>query len=236
MLYQLVFHPVLTAAAVIPAVVLLLYVYRADRLEREPVGLLLRLLLWGVLATVVAMIAERIGGAVLNAIFRYDTPLYRFLLCFVVVACSEEGAKFLLLRLRTWNSPYFNCQFDAVVYAVFVSLGFAIWENIGYVFMYGFGTALLRAVTAIPGHACFGVLMGAWYGMARRYATFDYPEKSRNALRWAFLLPTLLHGTYDYLAMRQTGGFSWVFVLFVLGLFAVSFLLIRRLSGSDRYI
>ena len=236
MLYQLAFHPVLTAAAVVPAVILLLYVYRADRLEREPVWLLLRLLVLGIIATVGAMIAERVGGFILNTIFSYNTPLYRLLLCFVVVGCSEEGAKYLLLRLRTWNTPYFNCQFDGVVYAVFVSLGFAIWENLSYVFMYGLETALLRAVTAIPGHACFGVLMGAWYGMARRYANFDYPEKSRSALRWAFLLPTLLHGTYDYLAMSQSGSFSWVFVVFVLGLFAVSFLLIRRLSDTDRYI
>ena len=32
------------------------------------------------------------------------------------------------------------------------------------------GTALVRAVTAVPGHACFGVFMGIWYGAARRYA------------------------------------------------------------------
>ena len=33
-------NPILIAAAVIPAIVLLAYVYRADRLEPEPPGLL----------------------------------------------------------------------------------------------------------------------------------------------------------------------------------------------------
>ncbi len=37
----------LILAAVIPAVFLLVQVYRADRLEKEPVSLLLSLLLWG---------------------------------------------------------------------------------------------------------------------------------------------------------------------------------------------
>lgn len=89
-----------------------------------------------------------------------SSTAYNVLLYFVVVALSEEGFKYLLLKKRTWYSSEFNCQFDGVVYAVFVALGFALWENISYVLMYGLGTAAVRAVTAVPGHACFGVFMG----------------------------------------------------------------------------
>ena len=65
---------------------------------------------------------------------------------FVVVAISEEGFKYVLLKKRTWKSREFNCEFDGVVYAVFVSLGFALWENIFYVLSYGFATAVARLV------------------------------------------------------------------------------------------
>jgi RsiW-degrading membrane proteinase PrsW (M82 family) len=41
------------------------------------------------------------------------------------VAGAEESSKYLLLRRRTWHSPEFNCQYDGVVYAVFVALPFA---------------------------------------------------------------------------------------------------------------
>ncbi len=229
-------HPILIATAVIPAVALMIRIYRADRLEREPPGLLLGLLLRGVLATVLALLAERLGNFLLR-LFVSDFPLlYRLLLCFVVVGGAEEGAKYFLLKRSTWNSPSFNCQFDAVVYAVFVSLGFALWENIGYVLMYGLRTALLRAVTAVPGHACFGVFMGAFYGMARRYANYGFEDKSRLCRRWAFLLPALLHGCYDAIAMSQSAKLSWVFVVFVLALFLVAWRLVRRLSEQDRYI
>ena len=93
---------------------------------------------------------------------------YNAIMYFGIVAFSEEGAKYFLLRRRSWHSAAFNCQFDGVVYAVFVALGFALWENISYVLMYGLSTALVRAVTAVPGHACFGVFMGVWYGLAKR--------------------------------------------------------------------
>ena len=229
-------NPILIAAAVIPAIVLLGYVYRADRLEPEPPGLLWSLVWQGIIATALAVFTERLGSTLLDRYCAADSTLYNVLLYFVVVAVSEEGFKYLLLRRRTWNSPAFNCQFDGVVYAVFVSLGFALWENIDYVVMYGFGTALLRAVTAVPGHACFGVFMGAFYGLARRYENYSEPGRSR-LCRWlAVIVPALLHGSYDFIASTESGDGTWIFVGFVLALFAAAFVLIRRLSRRDRYI
>ena len=160
--------PVLAAAAIIPAVVLLIKVYQADRLEKEPVSLILSLVFFGVLSTAIAMVLEQVCTAVLGSYLPEGSVAYNAVLYFGIVAFSEEGAKYLLLKKRTWRDINFNCQFDGVVYGVSVSLGFALWENLGYVAMYGFGTALVRAVTAVPGHACFGVFMGAWYGMAKR--------------------------------------------------------------------
>lgn len=229
-------NPILIAAAVIPAIVLLAYVYRADRLEPEPPGLLWSLVWQGIIATALAVFTERLGMTLLDRWCPAGSALYNVLLYFVVVAVSEEGFKYLLLRRRTWSSPAFNCQFDGVVYAVFVSLGFALWENIDYVVMYGFGTALLRAVTAVPGHACFGVFMGTFYGLARRYENYGEPGRSR-LFRWlAVIVPALLHGGYDFIASTESGDGTWIFAGFVIALFAAAFLLIRRLSRRDRYI
>ena len=49
---------------------------------------------------------------------------------FGIVAIAEESSKYIFLRHRTWNNPEFNCTYDGVIYAVFTSLGFALWENI----------------------------------------------------------------------------------------------------------
>ncbi len=228
-------HPLLIAAAVIPAVLLMIRVYRSDRLEREPTSLLLGLVLRGILATVLALVAEHIGEFTLAFFFDERSLLYRLLLCFVVVGGSEEGAKLLLLKWRTWRSPSFDCQFDGVVYAVFVSLGFALWENIGYVAMYGLGTALIRAVTAVPGHACFGVFMGMWYSTARRYANCGLSDQSKSCLWKAFYIPVLLHGCYDSIAMSERQGFGLIFLVFVSGMFIAANLLLKKLSREDGY-
>ena len=163
----------LIAAAVLPAIVLLVYVYRRDRIEPEPRRLLISLLLCGVAATLMAVVAESVGAVALAFFLPggENNPAYGVWMYFVIVALSEEGFKYLALRWRTWRSPEFNCRFDGVVYAVFVSLGFALFENIGYVLMYGIGAALMRAITATPASACSWARTTVWPGAAKTAAS-----------------------------------------------------------------
>ena len=228
-MYQLI----LIAAAVIPAVWLMIRVYRADRLEKEPARLLIRLVILGVIATALAGVTEQAGDMLLMSIFPEENILYNFLLYFVVVAVSEEGFKYLLLKKRTWRNPEFNCEFDGVVYAVFVSLGFALWENIFYVLSYGFANAVARAVTAIPGHASFGVFMGVWYGAAKRYDMAGFAEESKRARQRALWIPVLLHGTYDFIATYENEWMSLVFLVFVIWMFRTALKLVKKTSAAD---
>ena len=234
--YFFYLNPILIAAAVIPAVVLLVKVYKVDHLDKESPRLLWNLVVRGVIATVFAMLTEWIGEFVLSSFVQEGTVLYNFLLYFIVVAVSEEGFKYLLMKQRTWKDPEFNFQFDGVVYAVFVSLGFALWENISYVLMYGFGTALIRAVTAVPGHACFGVFMGAWYGLAKKYESYGMHSQSKTCRVVALLSSIVLHGCYDFTASIENQNYAWVFVAFVVVMFLVAFRLVKKLSQNDRYV
>ena len=227
---------VLIAAAVIPAIVLLYYVYRADRVEKEPPALLGRLVLMGILSTSAAKLLEYVGITVLNLAFRSESLLYLALLYFGVVGFAEEVSKYALLKRVTWNTPSFDCRFDGVVYAVFVSLGFALWENIGYVMANGFGTALIRALTAVPGHACFGVFMGCWYAQARYLENRGDADGSKSKRVMSVVVPALLHGAYDFLASATPRLSPWLFVIFVAALFIVTFRLVRTLSRTDHFI
>ena len=230
------FNPILVAAAVIPALLLLIYVYRADRLEPESPRLLFVLVIEWIISTALAVFTETIGETVLGWFLNEDSVAYLAWLYFLVVGLSEEGFKYLLLKRKTWKNPSFDCQFDGVVYAVFVSLGFALWENIDYVILYGFGTAVLRAVTAVPGHACFGVFMGAWYGLAKKLENEGRIKLSKTCRRMSLLTAVLLHGTYDFVASIEIEGCGWFFAAFVAVLFLAAWITIRRLSGKDRYI
>lgn len=153
---------------------------------------------------------------------------------FGIVGFSEEGFKYLMLKKRTWRSREFNYQFDGIVYAVCVSLGFALWENLGYVAAYGLSTAFIRAVTAVPGHACFGVFMGTWYGAAKKYDSLGYSGTSKFLRVLSVLIPALIHGAYDFIAV--SGNSEWIFILFVIAMFILSFIIVKRRSRNDKYI
>lgn len=227
---------VLIAAAVVPAALLMVKVYRSDRLEKESPAMLWQLVKAGVFASLIALVAERVLSALLGAFLRENTALYQVILYFGVVAFSEEGAKYLMLWRNSWRSREFNCQYDGVVYAVFVSLGFALWENISYVLSYGLRTAVVRALTAVPGHSCFGVFMGVFYALAKRYDNRGQRRAARACKALSVLAPALLHGAYDYIATMEERGVGWHFVAFIAVMFAASYLLVDRLSRRDRYI
>ena len=234
------FFPVISAvtavyvlAAVLPAVFLMVYIYRHDTVEPEPKGLLLQLIGFGVLSALGAMVVESLLTLVLNVLVPADSVLYLPLTAFVVVAASEEGMKFVLLRRRTWNHTAFNYRFDGVVYAVFVSLGFAAFENILYVFSYGLSVALPRALLSIPGHMSFAVVMGVFYSRARHHAHYGEEAKCQADLWAAWLVPVLLHGFYDACAMSGSTWSTPVFLLFVLVTYTAVFRLIKKESAQD---
>ena len=233
-LYLLSGRPLLIAAAVIPAVWLLSYVYKMDRLEKESRSILLNLVLQGIFATMIAIVLETVGGWITKLLFPEGSLAYHAFTYFVVVALSEEGAKYFLLKRKTWQSPEFNCQFDGIIYSCFVSLGFALWENISYVLRFGLGTALVRAATAVPGHACFGVFMGAWYGMAKRYENKGDHARSALCRKLALIVPALIHGCYDFIATIQ--GSSLIFLAFIAVMFLAARNVISKESAKDQYI
>ncbi len=226
----------LILAAVLPAAFLMLKVYQSDRLEREPPRLLIGLVLLGMVSTALAGTAEQLGNRILASFLTEGGIVYNALFYFLVVGPAEEGFKYAVLRWRTWRHPAFDCQYDGVVYAVFVSLGFALWENIGYVLMYGIETALARALTAVPGHACFGVFMGVWYGIAKRYELYGMADRSRRARWLCVVIPALLHGCYDFIASLESEIFVLVFLLFVIGMFIAALRIVRRVSARDDYM
>lgn len=223
-------------AAVLPAFFLLRYVYRHDTVEKEPLPLLLALLGMGFLAGVCSAVLEGLGEGLLSVLVDPTAPFYNIVLAFLVVAVVEEGTKLFFLKLCSWRNRAFNYRFDGVVYAVFVSLGFAALENVQYVVNYGLSVALPRALLAIPGHMSFAVFMGVYYGRARLLENLGDRAGSRRRLRAGYLIAVFLHGFYDACAMTGTTLSSVLFLLFVVLMFSAAFYTLRRESAQDEPI
>lgn len=113
---------------------------------------------------------------------------------FCVAAIPEECCKFLVVYFYAARHKAFDEPMDGVVYGVVASLGFATLENILYTSHGGLVVALLRAVTAVPGHAFYGAIMGYFVGQVRFNPGAGRARLIVQALAW----PVLLHGLYDF--------------------------------------
>ena len=119
---------------------------------------------------------------------------------------------------------------DGIVYAVCIGLAFAAAENIRYVLAamdlipmytteYVYATGVVRALTAVPGHFGFAVIMGYFYSF---YLFSKYRKTMYLAL--AFIVPVLFHGLYDFFAFMQYLPTMWQTVI-SFAFFLVFFLL-----------
>lgn len=223
-----------TAAALLPAIVLLRYIYRHDHIEKEPPALLIRLLLGGVLSAFAAILLETVGMWILPLFAEEGSSLYYVLLAFLVVAVSEEGAKLFFLKKYSWNQPAFNYLFDGVVYSVFVSLGFAAFENVKYVFDYGLSVAFSRAFLAVPAHMAFAVFMGIFYGRARCHFSRGNAAAAKSNLAAGFLAAVLLHGFYDSCLMVGTSLSMAIFMGFVVFMYIFVSRVVKAAAAEDR--
>ena len=145
--------------AIAPSMLIIAYVYFKDKFEKEPWTLLLKNFILG--ATVSVILTFIIGGLLTKFLPTLETNsvLDMFVKAFFVVALVEEFSKYLIVRFAAQRNKEFNEPYDGIVYAVSVSMGFAAVENLFYVLQGGIEVALIRAVTAIPAHATFGILI-----------------------------------------------------------------------------
>jgi RsiW-degrading membrane proteinase PrsW (M82 family) len=226
----------------------LFYIYWRDT-KKEPVHLLLKAFVWGCLTVFpvigLGRVAMQIGNAFGLDIIDTITWQDAFYSSFILAALTEELVKFTCLYLLIWKSRSFDQRFDGIVYAVFVSLGFAFVENVEYVLQGGLKLAWLRAVTSVPAHGIFGVVMGYFFSLARFAATKKRREQYFVA---AIFVPVLLHGQYDFILEMFCHVEGWmqlisdtltqilffiVFYGFLIILWIVCFKLLNRHIASD---
>ena len=224
------------AIAILPAIFFMIYIYRNDDKEKEPPLLLLKCIIGGLLSVPVAIILEMIAEAVVIYLLENVVSATRVnygVLTAIFVGLIEEGAKFFFLYKFTWKDKAFNYRFDGIVYAVFVSLGFAALENVFYVFNYGTGVALQRALLTIPGHMSFAVYMGLYYGHAKVSEAVNNPDAKSLNLKAAYAFAVLLHTIFDATLMVESDIGLIIFFIFVIILDIVVYRTIRFESKND---
>jgi len=179
-------------SATAPVITVIIYIYIKDEFEKEPKLLLLYNFLFGAIASILI-------SSVLYLLYDILLPhpdrlnvFHQFLKAFFMVGLVEEFSKYIIVRYYAQPKKAFNEPFDGIIYAVMVSMGFAFVENLLYVFDGGIQVALIRAITAVPAHAVFAIIMGYFMGIAKF---------SNHKIKWNLIglgLAIIFHGTYDF--------------------------------------
>ena len=90
--------------------------------------------------------------------------------------------------------------------------------------------ALTRALLAVPGHACDAIFMGYYLTLAKQ-ANIQKNKKleNKNKIK-SILVPTILHGIYDFCLFIQDDNYITIFFVFVVILYIASIAKIKNLS------
>lgn len=181
--------------ALLPVAILLYYIYRKDKNSPEPTKELIKAFLLGVLSIPLSFCIS-IPFGVIGLYNNEVTNIFDSIrLSFFGAAIPEEVAKFFILWLVLRKNRFFDEKMDGIVYAVCVSLGFAAVENIMYLFSNidtFLAVGVSRAIFSVPGHFCFGILMGYYYSLAK-----FYPHSPKRNKALILVAPILVHGIYD---------------------------------------
>ena len=217
---------------IVPSLIIMWYIYTKDKIEKEPIYLLLILFIGGIISAVISLsisISLKNFFPFLNNDYSEMTPFQIFIKSFFCIALIEEFSKWLFIFIVTWKNKNFNHMFDSIVYSVFLSLGFAAFENILYGFSfssYGLTPFFLRGIISVPCHAVFGVFMGYYLGIAK--ATQD--KKKNKYIFLSLIIPILLHFNYDFLLVWQNKVYYIVFIIFIIMIYILSFFKIKNLN------
>ncbi len=202
-----------------PGIALAVYIYYSDKWEPEPKALVVKCFFLGGLACFPTSYFEGVFETFfgLEEIFGENSePLWgaTVFYAFFGVALVEEGCKFLFLKGFIYDSREFNEPFDGIVYGGVVGCGFATVENLFYVLPLGQEVGILRMLTAVPGHAFEGIILGYFLGKAK----FSL-EPEKEFLKGLGVV-VVLHGIYDTAVF--IGGewsFAFIFGMVLVGLY-----------------
>ena len=220
--------------ALLPAIALVAWIYRQDKVEKEPGKLLWKIFFLGVLSVIPTIILELILGDVVGLFFEETSAAYIVLDNFICVAVIEEYWKMKAAKKASWKDPAFNYKFDAIVYCVTSALGFAAIENVIYVLDGGMDTAITRMLLSVPSHAIDGVIMGYFFGMAKEADLVGDKKRCKRCLRQAVLIPAIEHGIYDTSLSLGSDWLMLFFLVFVIAVDIWAYRFVKKQAKQDK--
>ncbi|ODJ49423.1 hypothetical protein BFR40_12000 [Brochothrix thermosphacta] len=195
----------------IPGFILLIIIIRQARKEIVPRKTLFLLILAGAVLIVPITGLQTVIGLGNTIPFIGEHPLLSEIFMTVLrLAFVEELCKFVATKWITWKGNYFTNTYQGMLFPAIVGLLFGIVESTAYVALSLatfpddiWITVLMRMIIGAPAHGAYGILIGKYYAKAKLATHQDNQVLKRKYFWLALLIPTSIHGAYDWLVSSQ---------------------------------
>ena len=222
--------------AILPVFLICLYTYKKDK-GKEPIRLLIKLFLSGILSCFMVLLISAILEKIFPFLFMGKGAGFIGLLLqtFIGIALVEEGCKFIMSYINGYKSVEFDELYDIILYCIVVSCGFAAFENILYIFTsdYAFTVGIMRGFLAVPGHASDALFMGYYLSLAKLASLKGNKQLEKKNMMLSILIPTILHGVYDFCTLSEVPALMIVFIVFVIVMYALSIKKLRYVAKNN---
>ena len=222
---------------IIPIIIIMIYIYRKDKIEKEPISLLLLLFISGIISAFIYLFINNFlikWFPFLNNNYNELNMIELVFKSLIVIAFLEELIKWFSVYLITWKNKNFNHQFDPIIYCIMVSLGFALVESFIYskfFINFGFITILIRSLISVPCQAIFATISGYYLGNAK-YFKLNYGNSNMYIIYiiYSLLVPTAIHFIFDLLLIKNIKLHLYIFGLFIVFIYSIAFIIINKIS------
>ncbi len=222
---------ILLLLAILPVFFIGMYIYKKDR-EKEPIKMLLMLLLFGAISCIPAVILEMLVGRFFPEMEEMGF-IQLFIYVFIGIAFVEELCKLFMLYIYGYDHVELSNVYDMILYATFVSLGFALLENILYVLDGGIVVGIGRALLSVPGHACNGVVMGYYVGLSKIALVNKQIDKYKKNLLLGLFIPSIMHTIFNFCLFYGKPIFLILFLGYVIIVYIICIKIIKFFSKSN---
>lgn len=219
------------SAIIAPAIFWIFYFYYKDRFRPEPIiylGLTYIFGLFTAFACARFYTILPIIGLPDDPSFMMGSHRIQFLFYSIgVTGVVEEFFKFLPFLVIIATFKCFDEKIDGIIYASVIALGFASYENMGYLaYMSGF-ELFGRAITSPLTHTIFSSIWGYTVGNARIHKKSIFKASATGILLAAFF-----HGIFNFFTTSSVLRILSVLVIFIIWMWRIR--IIEKLSRGEK--
>jgi protease PrsW len=210
-------------AAVIPMIIYLIIIWKFDKYEREPFGLVLKSYLQGAIGAIfLALLFSEILSESIS-LFIFNKDILSKVDAFYIAPFVEEITKGLFLLILVSGKKFDNVT-DGLVYGGAIGLGFGMTENLFYFLSYGttfqalISLIIIRTLFSAVMHCVATGTLGAFLG----YAKFNSTTHKIILPIVGLIIAMFIHFSWNFsVSYQSTIGLGFLFMFFAILIFAV---------------